>query len=156
MADSQGEPFGRTALIIYGSETGNAQDVAEELGRTCERLRFETQVLEMNSTDIVCEKVLFSSMLRCSCLQLLTADLFQRQLLRHDITIIVISTTGQGDLPANSQTFWRALKSVRLPPTCLKTVRFASFGLGDTSYPKYDLIFPLVSSTYGVQIQLGA
>jgi flavodoxin len=44
----------RSALVLYGSETGNAQDVAEELGRGCERLRFTTQVLEMNSASLVC------------------------------------------------------------------------------------------------------
>lgn len=44
----------RSALVLYGSETGNAQDVAEELGRLCERLRFTTQVLEMNSASLVC------------------------------------------------------------------------------------------------------
>jgi sulfite reductase alpha subunit-like flavoprotein len=45
---------GRTALILYGSETGNAQDVAEELGRLCERLRFQTQVAELNAVNLVC------------------------------------------------------------------------------------------------------
>jgi len=46
--------MGRTALILYGSETGNAQDVAEELGRLCERLRFQTQVAELNTINLVC------------------------------------------------------------------------------------------------------
>lgn len=55
MANSRDEPHGRTALVLFGSETGNAQDVAEELGRICERLRFETQVAEMNEIDIVCD-----------------------------------------------------------------------------------------------------
>jgi len=49
---------GRSALILYGSETGNAQDVAEELGRICERLRFETQVAELNDIDLVCKDTL--------------------------------------------------------------------------------------------------
>lgn len=53
MAHPTGERNGRTALILYGSETGNAQDVAEELGRICERLRFDVQVSEMNDEDIV-------------------------------------------------------------------------------------------------------
>jgi sulfite reductase alpha subunit-like flavoprotein len=43
----------RTALVLYGSETGNSQDVAEELGRMAERLHFATQVLDMDSADIV-------------------------------------------------------------------------------------------------------
>lgn len=52
--------------------------------------------------------------------------------------IFAISTTGQGELPANAQSFWRLLRSVRLPPGCLQSVRFTSFGLGDSSYPKFN------------------
>lgn len=44
----------RTALILYGSETGNSQDVAEELGRVTERLHFMTRVCEMDEVHIVC------------------------------------------------------------------------------------------------------
>lgn len=52
----------RKALVLYGSETGNAQDIAEELGRICERLRFATSVCELDSIDIVCSVKL------CTCL----------------------------------------------------------------------------------------
>jgi flavodoxin len=44
----------RRALVLYGSETGNAQDVAEEMGRIAERLRFDTEVAEMNAVSLVC------------------------------------------------------------------------------------------------------
>jgi sulfite reductase alpha subunit-like flavoprotein len=44
----------RRALVVYGSETGNAQDVAEEMGRIAERLRFETEVAELNAISLVC------------------------------------------------------------------------------------------------------
>lgn len=43
----------RSALILYGSETGTAQDVAEELGAMAERLHFITHVVEMNSVKAV-------------------------------------------------------------------------------------------------------
>lgn len=49
--DSVDKP--RTALVLYGSETGNAQDVADEIGRLTERLRFQTVVLDLDSIDIV-------------------------------------------------------------------------------------------------------
>ena len=42
----------RTALILYGSETGNSQDVAEEVGRLAERLRFDTTVLDLDSFEL--------------------------------------------------------------------------------------------------------
>lgn len=50
MSDSRSE---RSALITYGSETGNAQDVAEELTQTAERLHFLTQVCTLDEVDPV-------------------------------------------------------------------------------------------------------
>ena len=44
----------RTALVLYGSETGNAQDLAEELGRTAQRLHFSTEVIPLDSVEPVC------------------------------------------------------------------------------------------------------
>jgi hypothetical protein len=44
----------RTALILYGSETGNSQDVADELGRMAERLHFVTRVSDTDAVEIVC------------------------------------------------------------------------------------------------------
>ena len=48
-----GQRHDRNALILYGSETGNGQDVAEELGRVAERLHFMTRVSEMDLVEIV-------------------------------------------------------------------------------------------------------
>lgn len=45
----------RRALVLYGSETGSAQDVAEEMGRIAERLRFDTELAELNAISLVCE-----------------------------------------------------------------------------------------------------
>jgi hypothetical protein len=45
----------RRALVVYGSETGNAQDVAEEMGRLAVRLRFDTEVAELDAITLVCE-----------------------------------------------------------------------------------------------------
>lgn len=47
-------PQDRHALVVYGSETGNAQDVAEELGRIAERLHFDTDVAELDAISLVC------------------------------------------------------------------------------------------------------
>lgn len=43
----------RSAVILYGTETGNAQDVAEELGSMAERLHFTALVSEMNNFQAV-------------------------------------------------------------------------------------------------------
>ena len=49
-----GQPHDRSALVLYGSETGNSQDVAEELGRLAERVRFVARVSEMDAVEMVC------------------------------------------------------------------------------------------------------
>ena len=43
----------RTALVGYGSETGNAHDYAEELAQMLQRIRFDTRVAKLNAIDIV-------------------------------------------------------------------------------------------------------
>jgi sulfite reductase alpha subunit-like flavoprotein len=50
---AEGQRHDRTALILYGSETGNSQDAAEALGRAAERLHFATRVSEMDCIEIV-------------------------------------------------------------------------------------------------------
>jgi len=50
---AEGQRHDRTALILYGSETGNSEDVAECLGRVAERLHFSTRVSEMDQIEIV-------------------------------------------------------------------------------------------------------
>ncbi|CAI6336944.1 unnamed protein product [Periconia digitata] len=118
----------RRALVLYGSETGNAQDVAEELGKMAQRLRFDTEVAELDAVG-------------------------PKQLLQYAVVLIAISTTGQGELPTNSQTLWKTLRSTRLRPGCLQPLRFASFGLGDSSYPKFNWAH---RKLYNRLVQLGA
>jgi sulfite reductase alpha subunit-like flavoprotein len=60
----------------------------------------------------------------------------QSDLLNITIVIFTISTTGQGDIPANARTFWRSLLRKRLPENCLHHVQFTTFGFGDSSYVK--------------------
>ncbi|EXF85653.1 flavodoxin [Colletotrichum fioriniae PJ7] len=104
---------GRSMLVLYGSETGNAQDIAEEIGRNAQRLHFKTKVDEMNGAQL-------------------------SMLLQYSMVIFVISTTGQGDMPRNSIAFWKSLLRKKLPPGCLSAVKFTTFGLGDSLYIKFN------------------
>ncbi|KAI0840770.1 riboflavin synthase domain-like protein [Hypoxylon sp. FL0890] len=103
----------RRMLILYGSETGNSQDLAGDLERLAERLHFRTVVCEMNDVEFTA-------------------------LLQYPLIIFVVSTTGQGEVPQNALKFWKSLLRKRLPPHCLRQVRFTTFGLGDSSYTKYN------------------
>ncbi|KAK4166793.1 NADPH-dependent diflavin oxidoreductase 1 [Cladorrhinum sp. PSN259] len=104
----------RSMLVLYGSETGNSQDIAIELGQIAQRLHFQTTVDEMDSFKL-------------------------SDLLRASLVIFVTSTTGQGDMPKNTQKFWKNLRREKLTNSnCLRSVRFTIFGLGDSSYQKFN------------------
>ena len=45
---------GKSILVLYGTETGNSKEIAEHLGRMCQRLRFPTLVEEMDRVKLVC------------------------------------------------------------------------------------------------------
>ncbi|KAK4141090.1 uncharacterized protein C8A04DRAFT_14398 [Dichotomopilus funicola] len=105
---------GRSMIVLYGSETGTAEDIAGELGKSAERLHFRTTVDEMDSFKL--------------------ADV-----LRSSLVVFVTSTTGQGDMPKNTLKFWKNLRREKLNNTnCLKSMRFTMFGLGDSSYLKFN------------------
>ncbi|TVY57075.1 NADPH-dependent diflavin oxidoreductase [Lachnellula suecica] len=112
-SDIQSQRHDRNALVLYGSETGNSQDAAEELGRMAERLHFVTRVCEMDRMEI-------------------------NLLAKYTVVIFAVSTTGQGEFPLNARRFWKSLLRKRLPPDCLGHVHFTTFGLGDSSYPQYN------------------
>ena len=52
--DSHGSSIPRKALVAYGSETGTAQDAAEEIALLTQRLHFATRLAELNSVNLVC------------------------------------------------------------------------------------------------------
>lgn len=73
---NDGSPDSRTVLVAYGSETGNSQDVAEELGGLAERLHFRVRVCELDSVkavrrlDVRCALLLRTNATyrtRCAC-----------------------------------------------------------------------------------------
>lgn len=43
----------RSLLILYGTETGHSQEIAEEIGDAAERLRFRTTIGQMNDVSLV-------------------------------------------------------------------------------------------------------
>lgn len=103
----------RTALVLYGTETGTSEDVAEEVARLTQRLHFETNVVGFD-------------------------DVAPAELSRHTVTIFVIATTGQGEFPSNALSFWKSLLKKKLPRDFYTGIRYALAGLGDSSYPKYN------------------
>ncbi|KAK0745081.1 hypothetical protein B0T21DRAFT_381147 [Apiosordaria backusii] len=100
--------------ILYGSETGNAEEIAIELEDMARRLHYQTKMDEMDSFKL-------------------------SDLLKVSLVIFVTSTTGQGDMPTNTLNFWKNLRREKLNNSnCLGSVKFAIFGLGDSGYRKFN------------------
>ncbi|KAK3234822.1 hypothetical protein CYMTET_54937 [Cymbomonas tetramitiformis] len=102
-------------LVLYGSETGNAQDVAESLGRAAQRRYYQVRVCSTDSYNV-------------------------ENLPLESTVIFVVSTTGQGDPPESFKNFWRFLLRKSLPADSLSNLRYAVFGLGDSGYVKYNIV----------------
>ncbi|KAG5368856.1 NADPH-dependent diflavin oxidoreductase 1 [Yarrowia sp. C11] len=104
----------RKITIAYATETGNAQDFATLLGNACTRLRFESTVVQMNDLSP----------------ETLTQDV--------SVLVVVCSTTGQGDIPLTGKKLWKFLLRKKLSADLLSHVTFTTFGLGDSSYPRFN------------------
>ncbi|CAE6433466.1 unnamed protein product [Rhizoctonia solani] len=103
----------RSILILYGTETGNAKDAAEKIGRVARRYHFLARVVAMDAFSVP-------------------------TLIDESLVIFVCSTTGNGIEPANMATLWNALLRVELPPDLFEDMDFAVLGLGDSSYQRFN------------------
>lgn len=96
--------------IVYGSQTGNAKRLAEQLAR--------------RSTDAGLP------------VRLLRADAYpQRELARESHLVVVISTQGEGEPPDDARGLVEFISGKRAPK--LPGLQFAVLGLGDSSYPLF-------------------
>ncbi|XP_041368250.1 NADPH-dependent diflavin oxidoreductase 1-like [Gigantopelta aegis] len=102
-------------LVLYGSQTGTAQDVAERIGREGKRRHFTVRVMSLDSYAVA-------------------------GLIHEPIVVFVCATTGQGDPPDNMKLFWRFILRKNLPSKSLTQVKFAVLGLGDSSYQKFNVV----------------
>ncbi|XP_006163375.1 NADPH-dependent diflavin oxidoreductase 1 isoform X8 [Tupaia chinensis] len=115
-------------LVLFGSQTGTAEDVAERLGREARRRHFGCRVLALDAYPVV-------------------------DLIKEPLVVFVCATTGQGDAPDNMKNFWRFIFRKSLPPTSLCRMDFAVLGLGDSSYTKFNFV---AKKLHRRLLQLGA
>ncbi|KAA0173260.1 hypothetical protein FNF27_05186 [Cafeteria roenbergensis] len=131
MADQGTEPVKLTnLLVLFGSQTGTAQDVAERIARQGENRGFSVQLSSMDGY--------LPQLGRLS---------------KAEYVVFVASTTGDGAPPDNMREFWRVMTRADLPPSGLSSVRVAVLGLGDSSYSKFNVVARKLSVRLG---QLGA
>uniref|UniRef100_A0A670YNY4 NADPH-dependent diflavin oxidoreductase 1 n=1 Tax=Pseudonaja textilis TaxID=8673 RepID=A0A670YNY4_PSETE len=114
-AEVERKKIPRKMLVLYGSQTGTAQDAAERVGREAKRCHFHCKVEALDDYQVA-------------------------NLIHEPLVIFVCATTGQGDPPDNMKNFWKFIFRKNLPPTSLCQMDYAVLGLGDSSYPKFNFI----------------
>lgn len=105
----------RKLTILYGSQTGCAQDLAEQIYRESKIYHFRGPVSSMDDYDV-------------------------RNLINEKFVVFVCSTTGQGEEPDNMKIFWKFLLRKNLPSDSLSELHFGVIGLGDSSYAKFNFV----------------
>lgn len=96
--------------ILYGSQTGNAEGVAELLAEKAKSEGLEASVVDM-------------------------ADYKPRQLKNETHLAVITSTHGEGDPPDNAMDLYEFLHSKKAPG--LKQLKFSVLSLGDSSYEHF-------------------
>jgi sulfite reductase alpha subunit-like flavoprotein len=68
-------------------------------------------------------------------------DSFDRRKLPEESTVIFVAcTAGEGDVPDNMKKFWNFMLRKDLPASSLDGLEYAVFGLGDSSYTKFNAV----------------
>jgi len=98
--------------VVYGSQTGNAKRLAEQLARQAEASDLGVRLLRADAYPV-------------------------RELPDEKLLYVVISTQGDGDPPDDARGFVEHLLGKRAP--ALPGLKFAVLGLGDSSYPQFNV-----------------
>ncbi|CAL1531539.1 unnamed protein product [Lymnaea stagnalis] len=100
-------------LLVYGSATGQAQAIAEEIAEKSLSfgLKADLHSLEETGTGFNLES--------------------------ETCVVIITSTTGDGNPPANAEKFVRRIKKKTLSHDYLQSLNYAILGLGDTNYSNF-------------------
>jgi len=96
--------------ILVGSQTGNAEDVAQQAASRAQARGFKAHVVEMG-------------------------DVKKPQLKSAHRLMVVVSTHGEGDPPDNAMELHELVGSKKAPP--MKEAKFSVLALGDTSYENF-------------------
>lgn len=116
-------------IILYGSQTGTSRCVSELVRRAVEHGFHPETIYNLDSFQNTAQEA-------CAVMEM---DAFSiEKIFDVSFAVFVCSTHGDGAEPFNMSRFWAFISRADLPAGILCHLRFAVFGLGDSSYEKYN------------------
>eukprot|EP00347_Sterkiella_histriomuscorum_P012855 403366965 len=100
-------------LILYATQTNTAKYAAEELGREAMRRQLKPKIQSFGDYNIF-------------------------NMPTEKLVVFIVATTGDGDPCTMMINSWRFLLRADLPSNSLQKLNFTVFGLGDSSYEKFN------------------
>ncbi len=100
---------GTKLTILYGTESGNSEQLADDAGKVAKKKGFKVTIKNM-------------------------ADITPMDLLKTENLLVVVSTWGEGDPPESAAPFHKQLMTEKLE---LPKLRYSVCALGDTSYTQF-------------------
>lgn len=98
---------GPPLTIAYATDGGNALNVAKKINRQASGRGLKSQVVSLD-------------------------DITMEDLPNEVNLVVIVSTTGQGEIPLNGKLFWESFKNES--GLDLSSVKFSVFGMGDSEY----------------------
>ncbi|KAI0027128.1 riboflavin synthase domain-like protein [Vararia minispora EC-137] len=98
--------------VLYATETGTAQDVADRIARHCRHIRYQCRIFNVEDYPI--------------------SEIVSEQFL-----VFVVATAGTGKEPRPMTPLWKMLLRADLPSDLFEDLHYAVFGLGDSAYEKF-------------------
>ncbi|CAG2162563.1 unnamed protein product [Oppiella nova] len=102
-------------MILYGSETGNSEELAKRIGRQAIDRSIRVRVMACDEYNV-------------------------SQLIDEKIVLLIVSTTGVGEEPNNMKNFWNFIRRRDLPNDSLCSVFVSVIGFGDSSYERFNFV----------------
>lgn len=109
----------QNVVILYGTESGNAEMVADDIAATLEAAGIAGTVSSMDEFTV--------------------DELSQAQRV-----VLITSTYGDGEMPDTAIAFYGSLNQIRPD---LSALSFAAFGLGDATYKTYNNAIDMLVGT---------
>lgn len=124
------EVTGERVTVLYGSDTGNAEVVAKNFQFELKRRGMRAKCMAFDEVEI--------------------SDLPDESKI-----LAIVSTAGQGDMPKTAVRFWQQMETFleTAPPDYLQNTKFATFGMGDSSYVFFNEAANKIDNAFG---KLGA